>query len=231
MAVSIVASTPATGGSAPSLGSTDATIPAISGYVPQLGDAVLLFGNCNSATPTMFTTADWSLISVTTYTTTNIGFCRGHAITPAEVTAGTNSWTIPGIFNTGGAGRGIAVVVRGGDGVSAVTANQASAAAAAVTFPSVTPLRDGSLILGYVAPDATGSGVGDPGSGWTTVVKSSNNVGVTSQSVIRLLVNAAGGVPVNMTNAALALNAADEWATITVAIPPPASTSGFFALV
>lgn len=230
MVAYVIATTPPTGGSGVSFTSTDVTIPAISGYVPVLGDVVYLFGNCNSETPTVLTIAEWSIAATTVVTSTNIGFVRGHAITPAEVTAGTNSWTIAGQFSSGAAGRGTAVVVRGRDS-EVVTSTFSPTSSAAVTPAAVTPGVGGSLVLVYVAPDDTGRGIGDPGAGWSVLVKGSSNVGVTSQLLARRDAFAPGGVAVDMTNAAVTLNSADEWAAITVAIEPPPPAGGIFAVL
>lgn len=226
MVASIIAVTPATGGSGVSLSGTDFTIPAISGYVPLLGDRLYVFGNCNTQSITPAATADWSLAYENVITTTNAAFLRGHAITPAEVAAGTNSWT--GTFLSAGsaAGRGVAVVVRGAD--SHVTAT-AQGTLAAVTPAAVTPGRDGSLILTYVAPDDLARGIGDPGPGWTNLAKGSGNTGVTSQLLARRTALAPAGAAVDMTNAAVTLNANDEWAAITIAVDQPAPRGGIFA--
>lgn len=230
MVAYVIATTPPTGGSGVTFTATDVNIPAISGYVPVLGDHIYLFGNCNSPTPTVLTIADWAIAAATVPTSTNIGFVRGHAVTPAEVAAGTNSWTIVGQFDAGAAGRGTAVVVRGRD-TDVVATAYSPTSSADVAPAAVTPVVNGSLVLVYVAPDNTGRGIGDPGAGWSVLAKGSSNVGFTSQLLARRDALAPGGVAVDMTNAAVTLNSADEWAAITVAIDPAPPAGGIFAVL
>lgn len=229
MAVTTPFSTPPASTGFVVFSTNDVTIPAISGYVPQLGDAIYVFGNQDTVV-SMFTTADWGLASVTVPTATNTVFLRAHAITQAEVTAGTNSWVISGVFASGGNGRGIAVVVRGSDLAASPVITSSTANANAVTPPTVTPARDGALIMSYVAPDGRGRGISDPSIGWSGLQKASAISLVPSQLLMRRSTNAAGGVPVDMTNAAVTLGAVDDVGAITVAVSPPASTSGFFAV-
>ena len=234
MAVTVVTTMPATGTGAVIIGQptgVDLTIPAISGYVPQLGDVVFVFGNCESQTTSVMTPAEWAVAGATVASTTNLAFVRGHAVTESEVAAGTNTWVIPGLFGTAPSGWALGVVVRGGDFSQTVTAGVVDVAGNVNVVPaSVTPQRDGSLVLAYVAPDDRQRSVSDPSSGWSVLRKTSGVANVVAQLLSRRLVNAAGGVAVDMTNAAVTLNSSDGWASITVAISPPASTSGFFAV-
>ena len=227
MVAAVIATTPPTGGSGVTLSGGDFTIPAISGYAPQMGDVIYVFGNCGTASVTPVATADWGTAAYENIaTSTNFVFLRGHPVTSAEVAAGTNSWTGTFLLSGSASGRGVAVVVRGGASYVAATAQ---GAAAAVAPPAVTPTRDGALILSYVAPDDVGRGIGLPGGGWTSLARGEANPGVASQLLMQRNALAPAGVAVDMTDAAVTLGANDEWAAITVAVDQPAPAGGFFA--
>ncbi len=223
MVASILTTTPPTGTGSVVFSATDITIPAISGYVPKLGDLLILFGDQENQAANVMTTADWAAAGATVVTAANIGFTRGHWITPAEVVAGTNAWTLSGQFDANGQGRGIVAVVRGAGSVVVATTQGVGTAAAPA---AVTPAVEGSVILAHVACDNRSMSVTDPGAGWSTLQKSSSVTNVPSQILMRRTALAPGGVAVNMTNAAVTLGSSDEWAAITVALDHPADSGG-----
>lgn len=231
MPATVVASTDAC-----TFSGTDATIPAISGYTPQLGDTVYLFGNINSQTVNVITPADWSYGPTPAYgqSATNMAFVMAHNITQAEVTAGTNSWTV-GMFDAGAAGRGPAVVVRGAELSALTDVNKIKVNTSASTMAfdtTATPTVDGDLVFAFAAPDNLGQAITMSGStGWTQILKRHNVAGVTSFVLLQRNALASAGVAIDVGSFTLTLGSSDESVTIVTAVKPPASSGGFFAVM
>lgn len=228
MVATLIANTPGSGASGVTFSSTDMTIPAIAGYVPQMGDFICVFGNLNSQSATLESNP-WVYAGNTIASDTNRAFVILHAITEAEVLAGTNAWTVTGLF-TGAAGRGIAAVVRGSSGPDQLSIAATTSAGMSSQPTTVIPSFNGGLILAYVAPDNVGAAVGEPGAGWVTVAKSTNTAGVTSQSLIRKTDLSVAGVSVDVSNAVLSFGSSDESVSAMLVMKTALSaSSGIFA--
>lgn len=217
------------------LSGTDANIPAISGYTPQVGDFIYLFGNVNSQTVTVATPADWAYGPSTpsVATAANLSFILAHKITAAEATAGTTSWTVTCFPGGGAAGRGGVIAVRGADQNTptdqAVTKTGASTS---ISFNSATPTIDGCLVFAFMAPDNLGQSITlGTWTGWTLQMRRHNVANVTSWALLSR--DALGSAGVAITDASTAtLGSSDEWVgTLLVIAPPRTNSGGFFAVM
>ena len=219
----IVAVTPPTGGSGVVPAGTSLSVPAVSGWIPQIGDRLYVFCNCNGASAALTGVSGWVTDQVT-HSAANTAFQVHHDVTLAEVVAGTTTWTVAGFFTASASGRGVAIVVRG-HRYHSVAGSVGTVSP--TSPPDFVSAEDGALVLGYVAPADTGRGIDLPPAGFTSLARGQANVGVTSQMLYRRDTLAAAAEAVDLGD--VTLGSDDDWVGLSAAVYPVRPSSGFFA--
>lgn len=192
------------------------------GYTPVADDLVVFWNASTSGATLAVVASGWTNplggTSISTPADGTVAVaCLVHVVTPAEVSANTNSWTFTSMWNTAETGETIVAVVRGAD-----SANPIDASAVAFDPGVVTPhvlaglagagLETGSLVLSGVFPDAFET-YSTP-AGWSLVTASTavNQGG----AVFSRDSATSAGVDVLATN--VVPSSADEYASITLAV-------------
>lgn len=224
----------------PTLASVSSASPSVTltGYTPALGDVVFVFVASNAGGPGTFTPSGWIRWQSTGYrvaSDANHALCSYHHITAGEVSGGTNSWTLTGLYDATCTGSIMGVAIRGLD-TSVLTADIPLRASAFDSANVATHSAPGIAATGMLADCValryiTGDGVDTYGSvtGHTQllVTSSPNSAALYQQNALTV-----AGVAVASASVSTTISPTNEYASITLALQPAAiSPTGTIAAI
>jgi hypothetical protein len=191
------------------------------GYVPRIGDVVLLWPSSTTTAQTITEPSGWINplgAGVDVESDAHQICCVYHIVTPAEESGVTTTYTATNLYGATTTGNVSGVVVRGVNPANPIDSANSTFDSTNTVTPHVlasltgSNLSTGSMVFSCVAKDGTGAYATLP-SGWVFVNTSNTNQG---KALLMLDALTTAGSNVAATN--ITPSGGDEYASITVAL-------------